>query len=139
MNGKKILVVDDNPVITKTLSMKLTSAGYQVVTAADGSEAVGAAQKERPNLILLDISFPPDTSPTGVEWDGFKIISWLRRIEAAKDTPVIVISGGEPEKYKDRSLATGAIAYFPKPIDNDELLDVIQKTLSAVPAKPASV
>jgi CheY-like chemotaxis protein len=137
MNRKKILVVDDNPVITTTLSMKLTSAGYQVITAADGSKAVGAAQKEKPDLILLDISFPPDTSPTGVEWDGFKIIQWLRRIEEAKDTPVIVISGGDPEKYKNRSLATGAIAFLQKPIDNNELLDLIQKTLGVAAGQPA--
>lgn len=126
MNRQKILVVDDNPVITKTLSMKLTSAGYDVVTAADGTEAVSATRKEKPNLILLDISFPTDV---GVDWDGFKIIAWLRRIEESKDIPIIVITGGDETKYKDKSLATGAVAFFTKPIDNNALLDTVKKTL----------
>ena len=60
--GKKILVVDDNEVILKTLSLKLGSAGYSVVTAIDGSAAVACARREKPDLILLDISFPPDVA-----------------------------------------------------------------------------
>lgn len=127
MNRQKILVVDDNPVITKTLSMKLTSAGYDVVTAGDGSGAVSATRKEKPNLILLDISFPTDV---GVDWDGFKIIAWLRRIEESKDIPIIVITGGDAAKYKDKSLATGAVAFFQKPIDSNTLLETIKKILA---------
>jgi CheY-like chemotaxis protein len=134
MNRQKILVVDDNPVITKTLSMKLTSAGYDVVTAADGSGAVSATRKEKPNLILLDISFPADV---GVDWDGFKIIAWLQRIEESKDIPIIVITGGDAAKYKAKSLATGAVAFFQKPIDNNALLDVIKKTLTETTHKAA--
>jgi CheY-like chemotaxis protein len=134
MNRQKILIVDDNPVITKTLSMKLTTAGYAVATAADGTEAVSAARTEKPSLILLDISFPPDL---GVPWDGFKVIEWLRRIEASKDIPIIVITGGDPAKYKDKSLATGAIAFFQKPIDNNALLDVIKRTLAEGTKKAA--
>src|SRR6185312_17344850 len=126
MNRQKILVVDKNPVIIKTWSMKLTAAGYDVVTAADGSTAVSATRKEKPNLILLDISFPADV---GVDWDGFKIIAWLQRIEESKNIPIIVITGGDAAKYKDKSLATGAVAFFEKPLDNITLLDVIKKTL----------
>jgi CheY-like chemotaxis protein len=138
MNRKKILVVDDNPVITKTLSMKLESAGYQVIAATDGSEAVTAARKEKPDLILLDISFPEPGVGGGVQWDGFKIIDWFRRLEEAKDVPVIVITAGAPEKYKSQSLSKGAIAFFQKPIDTKELLGVIEKTLNSG-SKVASV
>jgi CheY-like chemotaxis protein len=126
MNQQKILIVDDNPVIIKTLSMKIASAGYQVVSAKDGSEAIAATRKEKPALIVLDISFPEEV---GVAWDGFKIIAWLQRIEEAKNTPIIVISGGDAAKYKDRSLQSGAIAFFQKPIDNEQLLELIKKTL----------
>jgi CheY-like chemotaxis protein len=131
MNGKKILVVDDNAVVTTTLSMKLKSAGYQVISAVDGTEAVNAARKDKPDLILIDISFPADEGFGGVEWDGFKIIDWLRRIDEMKNVPIIVITGGEGEKNKARSLAKGAIAFFQKPIESKELLDVIQKTLES--------
>jgi CheY-like chemotaxis protein len=125
---KKILVVDDNEVILKTISLKLQAAGYHVVTALDGAEAVAAVRKDAPNLILLDISFPKDVG--GVEWDGFRIMAWLHRLEAVKKTPVIIITGGEDTKNKERAVAAGAVAYFHKPIDHEDLLKVIRATLA---------
>jgi DNA-binding response OmpR family regulator len=132
MNGKKILVVDDNQVILKALSIKLESAGYRVFRAVDGSEGVSAARREKPDLIILDISFPPDVSHGGgVPWDGFLIIEWLHRMDEAKNTPIIVITGGDPAKYKERSLAAGAVAFFQKPINHQELIATIHNTLQA--------
>ncbi|HLX69897.1 MAG TPA: response regulator [Verrucomicrobiae bacterium] len=131
MNRKRILVVDDNAIIVKTLSMKLQSAGYDVLKALDGSEAVSAARKEKPDLILLDISFPPDVAHGGgIPWDGFLIIEWLHRIDEAITIPIIVISGGDPAKYKERSFKSGAVAYFQKPVDNEQLLATIHQTLN---------
>jgi len=127
---KKILVVDDSVIILKTLSMKLKSHGYDVFTATDGGEAVSLARRERPDVILLDISFPPDVAHGGgVAWDGFLIMDWLHRMEEAKNIPIIIITGGDPVKYKERSFAAGAVAFFHKPINNDELLTVIKQTL----------
>ncbi len=140
MSRKKILVVDDNEVILKTLSMKLTASGYDVITAEDGSRAVSAARQERPDLILLDLSFPPDVAHGGgVAWDGFLIMNWLRRMDEVKDIPIVVITGGESAKCKERALAAGAASFFSKPINNDELLSVIQQTLgdNAVQAQAA--
>jgi CheY-like chemotaxis protein len=128
---KKILVVDDNEIILKTVSLKLQGAGYQVITALDGSEAVAAARRETPDLILLDISFPPDVG--GVEWDGFRIMEWFHRLEAAKKVPVIIITGGEDSKNKERAVASGAVAFFHKPIDHDDLLKVIRASLAGAP------
>ena len=132
MNRKKILVVDDSFVVLKTMSMKLTANGYDVVTAEDGSAAVSAVRKQKPDLILLDLGFPPDVAHGGgVAWDGFTIMNWLRRLEEAKSIPIIVITGGDPEKYKDRALAAGAVNFFHKPINNDELLTVIRQALAS--------
>jgi CheY-like chemotaxis protein len=135
MNRKKILIVDDNEVILKTLSLKL-KADYDVVTAVDGSQAVSAVRTQKPDLILLDIGFPPEVS--SVPWDGFRIIQWLRRMDEAKKTPIIIITGGEAERYKERALAEGAMAFFQKPIDNEELLTTIHQTLIGArpPAPP---
>ncbi len=83
--AKKILVVDDNEVILKTISLKLQAAGYRAVTALDGAEAVASVRKDSPDLILLDISFPSDVG--GVEWDGFRIMAVVARLEAVKKTP----------------------------------------------------
>lgn len=125
--AKKILVVDDNEIILKTISLRLQGAGYQVITALDGSEAVSAARKETPDLILLDISFPPDVG--GVEWDGFRIMEWFRRMENVKKTPVIIITGGDVTDNKERAVSGGAVAFFHKPIDHDDLLKVIRAAL----------
>ena len=84
---KKILVVDDNEIVIKTISLKLQGAGYQVLTAMDGSAAVAAARQESPDLILLDLSFPPDVA--GVPWDGFRIMEWFHRLDTSKKIPII--------------------------------------------------
>jgi two-component system, cell cycle response regulator len=131
MNRKRILVVDDNEVVVKALTIKLESAGYDVLKALDGSEAVSAARNQKPDLILLDISFPPDVAHGGgVPWDGFLIIDWLHRIDEARTIPIIVISGGDPAKYEERSFKAGAVAYFRKPVDNQQLLATIHSTLN---------
>lgn len=125
---KKILVIDDNEIILKTTSMKLQSAGYQVLTALDGSEGVSLVRKEKPDLVLLDITFPPDVS--GVSWDGFRIMDWLHRVDDTKKIPIIVISGVVEEKNKQRATASGAVAFFPKPVNFDEMIKVIRATLA---------
>lgn len=131
---KKILIVDDDAVVIKALSMKLAGRGFQVVTAMDGTEGVKAARKEKPDLIVLDVSLPSDV--TGVPWDGFRIVEWLRRMDETLKTPIIIITGGDPDKFKGRSEAIGAVAFFQKPVDNDELLKVINKTLGVSAPKP---
>jgi len=128
--GKKILVVDDDQVILKTLSMALISNGYQVFTATDGPGAASIVARERPDLILLDLLFPPDAvNVGGALQDGFFIIEWLRRMGKAADIPIIIISGDKSAKDKKNALATGAVAFFPKPIDRIALLATIRATL----------
>ena len=131
---KKILVVDDNEVVLKTVSLKLQGCGYQIITALDGTEAVAAARREIPDLILLDLSFPPEVD--GVPWDGFRIMEWFHRLDSAKKIPIIVISGLEDVKYKERATASGAVAFFNKPINHDDLLKVVRTTLEE-PGKKA--
>jgi CheY-like chemotaxis protein len=130
MSRKKILVVDDSPVIVKTMSLTLNANGYDVLTAEDGATAAGAVRRDKPDLILLDISFPPDVGHGGgISWDGFLILDWVRRLEEAKNIPFIVITGGEPAKYRERALAAGAVAFFQKPVNKDELLATIRQIL----------
>ena len=133
---KKILVVDDNEIILKTTSMKLQSAGYQVFTALDGAEGVGLVRREKPDLVLLDITFPADVS--GVSWDGFRIMEWLHRVDDTKRIPIIVISGVVDEKNKQRATASGAVAFFPKPVNFDEMIKVIRATLNSSAKAPAA-
>jgi len=131
---KTILVVDDNEIVIKTITLKLQGSGYRVVSAMDGSEAVALARRENPDLILLDISFPPEV--TGVPWDGFRIMEWFHRLDAAKKIPVIVITGSEEPKTKERATAAGAVAFFQKPLEHDYLLRVVRATLGEASPKP---
>ncbi|HEV2327820.1 MAG TPA: response regulator [Verrucomicrobiae bacterium] len=125
---KKVLVVDDNDVIVKTISVKLKSAGFEVFTALDGAEAVSLVRKQKPDLIVLDISFPPDVA--GVPWDGFRIMEWLYRVDDSRRIPIIVITGGTGDKDRERAMAAGAVGFLPKPIDHDELLKLVRASLS---------
>ncbi len=137
MSAKKILVVDDSVVVVKTIQMQLAKAGYAVSTAKDGSEAISTARREKPDLIVLDINFPPDVAHGGgVQWDGFLIMQWLRRLEEAKATPIVVITGGDAAKYREQALKLGAVAFFTKPVDHAALVEIIRKTLDESAAAP---
>ena len=139
MNGKKILIVDDDAVVLSAVSMKLKHEGFETITAVDGSAAVSAVRKSRPDLILLDITFPPDVAHGGgVPWDGFLIMSWLQRMDEVKGVPFIVISGGDPAKYEKRALAAGATRFFHKPMNSDELLAVIRQALDQRESEPVT-
>jgi CheY-like chemotaxis protein len=135
--SKKILVVDDDMVILKVLAFKLKGKGYDVYTATDGAQAVSTVRTQKPDLIILDLTFPPQVA--GVAWDGFVIMDWLKRVDEAKNIPVIVVTGGDPAKYEAKARAAGATAFFHKPLDSEELLGVVQKTLDSGDAlgKPA--
>jgi CheY-like chemotaxis protein len=131
MNRKKILVVDDDAVVVQALTGKLKANDYDVVSAMDGAAAVTAARKEKPDLILLDINFPPDVG-SGL-WDGLRIMTWLKRLDEVARIPIVVITGGEPGKYEEKAKAAGATAFFHKDKDHKELLTVIQKALGENP------
>ena len=85
---KKILVIDDNEIILKTTSMKLQNGGYQVFTTLDASEGIALGRKIKPDLILLDIGFPP---AVGMNWDGFSIMDWLHRVDENDATQIAAL------------------------------------------------
>jgi len=130
-NPRKILVVDDNPVLLRALSLALSVRGYDVFTAVDASEAFGFARLEKLDLILLDIFFPPDVIQGGMSWDAFRIIEWMQRIGVAEGVPIIVMSGAEPQEVEVHCRAAGAAAFFQKPINMLGLLDTIRGLFNA--------
>jgi two-component system KDP operon response regulator KdpE len=132
MANKKILIVDDDPVVVKALSIKLQAANFDVLTAGEGSEAVNIARTQSPDAILLDINFPNDFS--SVSWDGFRIMDWLKRLQSVEQPPIFVISSGEAAKYEARVRQMGAMGYFQKPVQHEDLLAALNRVLSATPA-----
>jgi CheY-like chemotaxis protein len=130
-NGKKILVVDDDPVFMETTSRKLRSGGYAVVAAVDCSEAIGKVRDEQPDLILLDLSFPPNVAAGGaVAWDGFVIMSWLRQFQNTGSIPIIMVSAQSTPGLAARAEKAGALALFHKPVDHEHLLEAISRELN---------
>jgi CheY-like chemotaxis protein len=127
---RKILIVDDDAVIRKALTMKLESQGYAVVAAVDGADALRALCEEKPDLVLLDINYPPDIAHGGgVPWDGFLLMRWLRGIEQVGAAPIIFMTGSDPGGYRERALACGAMGLFHKPVDLGALLAAIERIL----------
>jgi DNA-binding response OmpR family regulator len=129
-SSSRILVVDDDLVIRQTVAMALKKAGYQVSIAADISAALTAARREKPDLILLDITFPLDpTNVGGPSRDGLFIIDWFQRTPETKIVPIIIISGTDQVKYKDQISPEGIVAWFRKPLNHEELLAAMKTAL----------
>jgi CheY-like chemotaxis protein len=130
MSAKRILIVDDDKIAVDAFTRLLNDAGYDILSAADGSDAVSIARHEKPDLIILDLVFPPDVSHGGgVPWDGFLIMDWLQRQSEAKDIPVVVVTAADADQNRNRAYAKGAIGFFQKPINGGELVDLVQKVL----------
>jgi CheY-like chemotaxis protein len=130
MSNKTILIIDDCIVFLKAMSMKLRAHGYDVVTAVDGSAAVSTIRQMKPDLILLDLNFPPDVAHGGgVSWDGYLILNWIRRMEDSKNVPIIIISISEVIGEREQLRANGVVDFFLKPVDHEELLTAVQRAL----------
>jgi len=115
--AKKIMVVDDDPVIVKYIVTLLQDNGYATCTAADGLEAYHMLKHEQPDLIALDLEMPE-------EW-GTKFYRRLTKDEKFSSIPVVVISG-LPGRHLSIKKAVG---YLAKPFDPGQLLDIIKKTI----------
>ncbi len=134
--NRKILVVDDNPVVLKAFEMKLKANGFNVITAADGSNVVSTAGQESPDLIILDVNFAPGGGTGGAQWNGLTILQWLGRFQEVAAIPVIIVTGEDPAKHKDKLMAAGAVAFFQKPVDFGKLLATILEILGNRPEPP---
>ena len=119
--GRKILVVDDEAVLVETIAYNLEQAGYVVVTAADGASALEAAQREKPDLIILDLMLP--------EMDGLEVCRQLRREDNTAITPIMMLTAKGEEIDKVVGLEVGADDYVTKPFGRRELLARVRALL----------
>ena len=126
VEGKRVLIVDDDPVFLKATAMKLQSAGLQVSTATEGSEAIAALSEQPADAVVMDINFQPDVCNGGMgSWDGFQLMSWLRGNPAVTGARFIVVSNSDSAADRQRAQQLGAVAYFQKPLDHDRLLAAV--------------
>src|SRR5208283_75798 len=116
-----------DPDLVLALRLRLRANNYEVATATDGYSAIASAQKERPSLIILDLGLPVG--------DGFVVLDRLQNIATLSGIPVIVLSARDPQANEERALRAGATAFFQKPADNDELLNLIRTSLGPQPVQ----
>ena len=129
-SAQKTLIIDDNKVTLKASSFLLAANECQVVIAETGAEVLSLLHKDRPDLVLLDLDFPPDVGNIcGTMRDGFMILDWARRMCNVHRVPVIIVSFWDPKKYKDRAKAHGIPTFFQKPVSKETWLEAVHGTL----------
>ncbi len=122
--GKKILIVDDEPDIIEFLQYNLKKEGYTVVTAQDGKHALHVAEREKPNLILLDIMMP--------ELDGVETCRILRSKKEYNDVPIAFLTARDEDFSQIAALDVGGDDYITKPIKPRVLMSRINALLRRV-------
>lgn len=115
MDKFRVLVVDDEPRITKFLVVRLKATGYEVITADNGAQALDQVETQVPDLVVLDVVMPG--------MDGFETLKQLR---AVSSVPVIILSAREASTERVKGLELGADDYLVKPFSPDELVARIE-------------
>lgn len=115
--NKKILIVEDEMMLRKTLQEKLEKEGFKTLVAADGEEGLGMALTEHPDLILLDILMP--------KMDGFAMLREVRKDKWGKNVPVIVLTNVDDATRVAEGLQIGFIGSYDYLVKSDHTLDEI--------------
>ncbi|MDO9117637.1 MAG: response regulator [Nitrospira sp.] len=122
--GKMVLVVDDSSTMRQMVAFTLTGAGFQVVEAGNGKEAVSKITGgAKPDLIVTDLNMP--------EMDGISLIREVRKMPALKFTPILMLTTESADDKKKDGQAAGATGWIVKPFNPEQMLKVIQKVLPA--------
>jgi len=120
--GKTVLVVDDSSTMRQMVAYTLTSAGYEVIEAGNGKEAVGKLNAgAKPALVVTDLNMP--------EMDGLTLIAEIRKMSAFKFTPILMLTTESTDDKKKAGQAAGATGWIVKPFNPEQMLKVIQKVL----------
>jgi len=116
-----IAVLDDEPRMRQALQRLLTTHGFRVETYAQGADFLAAPTSHPADCLILDLQMP--------EMDGFEVQA--RLAEAKALVPVIIITGHDSEKARERALAGRPVAYLRKPVDDQTLLNAIKEALTS--------
>ena len=116
-----ILAVDDSASMRQMVAFTLKGAGYNVIEAADGAEALEKAKGARVDLVLTDQSMP--------RMDGITLVRNLRGLPHYNGTPILILTTESSDEMKAKGKAAGATGWLVKPFDPNRLLDVIKKVI----------
>ena len=122
MPGKKIMAVDDERHIVRLIQVNLERAGYQVITAFDGPDALKKVENDRPDVIVLDVMMP--------KMDGFEVLKRLQANPETREIPVIMLTAKAQDADVFRGWASGVSAYLTKPFNPLELITFVRRILS---------
>ena len=122
--SKTILVVDDSPTMRQMVAFTLTNAGYKVVEAGNGKEALTKVTTgTKPDLVVTDLNMP--------EMDGITLIKEIRKNAALKFTPILMLTTESADDKKKAGQAAGATGWIVKPFNPEQMMAVIKKVLPA--------
>lgn len=124
MPQKKILAVDDEKHIVRLVQVNLERAGYQVVTAYDGVDALKKVSDEKPDLIVLDVMMP--------QMDGFEVLKNLKANPDTRDIPVIMLTAKAQDADVFRGWQSGVDCYLTKPFNPLELLSFVKRIFDSL-------
>lgn len=122
--AKRILVVDDERHIVRLVQVNLERAGYEVVTAFDGREAIGKVKDVKPDLIVCDVMMP--------YMDGFEVLRTIRADPETRDIPFIMLTAKAQDADIFRGWSSGVDAYLTKPFNPLELLAFVKRIFQAL-------
>ncbi len=120
--GKKILLVDDDHEIIESMRYALTAAGYEIFVARDGNQGLALAEREDPDLVILDMMMPKRS--------GFLVLEKLRRTRPVP-IKIIMVTANEGSRHKAYAETLGVDDYIRKPFAMDRLLNSVQRLLGS--------
>ena len=121
VSSTRALVVDDSATIRNFVKTALEDQGFDVIEAKSGFEALKILPKDRFNLIVTDVNMP--------DINGLELVKYVRKAEAHRDTPLIIISTDGRERDRDRGMTLGATAYLVKPFSPADLITLAKKVM----------
>jgi two-component system alkaline phosphatase synthesis response regulator PhoP len=116
---RTVLIIEDEKLIIVSTQMVLEAAGFRVESATNGEDGIAKAKSQAPDLVLLDIMMP------GI--DGWETLTRLKRDAATANIPVVIFTAREHSRGHQKSAEMGAVDYFRKPFEPDELIELVEK------------
>jgi len=120
-NGKKILVVDDEPHVIKSLTFVLTKEGYDVSSAENGEDAMAKMRQSKPNLVFLDVMMPKK--------NGYEVCQEVKRDSGLRDICVIMLTAKGQEADREQGLDVGADEFMTKPFSPMGIVEKVKELL----------
>lgn len=123
----KILIAEDEKDIRELIVFSLQFAGFEVVAAVDGQDAVDKALEAKPDLVMMDVRMPRMT--------GYEACAKMKTMDETKDIPVVILSAKGQESEIQTGLNAGAYEYILKPFAPDELIQRVKDIIASLPQK----